>query len=297
MSVGDSLGAAPHTAGEEQQRGAFVATELALDAQAFGSPGEEPHTHQENGLYLPMARGEFAATDLSIADADERIRYLRMKVRMVRDRRETPEASTYFDNIERAYEDSFASVTSDVLADPTKMNLIRCVDPYSDKQLDELSFSPEEQIQVPGGLGWLDVTGLMDYWIVPRIFNKELAVGLHRNCGGFAILGALNGERQAVARDRAVENAHRIMAETAATVRKQYLTRRGHKFDPEVAEVLSTFGGPKLTVATGDVGTAEDFVTPKALQGLAVEQAFTPREIVDGVECWIDDRINNKLAE
>lgn len=248
--------------------------------------------------FMPMTRSEFCATDLSTATPAERAQYLRMKVRILRDRNESEEAKAYFDTIEAAYEASFTEVTPEMLADPKQMNLVRCVDPYTDKQLDELDqFPPEQQRKLPGGLGWFDVTGQMYDWVVPRIFNPELAAGMHRNCGGFAIIGALTGERQAAARQQAEQNAKRITLEVAAVIRQEYLRRKGHNFDPEGAEVLANFGGPRLTFATGEVGTAEGFITPKAPPLLHVEESYTPRELVEGVDGWINERLKTTATE
>lgn len=244
--------------------------------------------------YMPMGIGDFCAVDPDTADAAAWQAYLQMKVRMVRDRRETPEATEYFDKIQTAYEESFAAVTPELLANPSKMNLVRCVDPYTEQQLDDLNFPKGTQISLPSGLAWFDVTGTMHDWIVPRIFNPELAAGMHRNCGGLAIIGALTGERQAMSRDRALTNALRIVAETASIVRQEYVRGQGRSLDPDAARVLATFGGPKLTFPIGSVGSAEAFVTPKALHTTSVDRHFTPREIIRGVESWVDGRLQSK---
>lgn len=291
-SPSDSVG----TAGEISHGHLIEPSEPSLDMSDFVDLGHR-HTESLFHSFMPMSRSDFMAIDLSVATPEERIQYFRMKTRMVRDRQEPTEARDYFDRIQAAYEESFEKVTPDLLADPTKMNLVICVDPYEDDQLNQLNFKSEEQAKIPGGLGWFDVTGTMNHWIVSRIFNPELAAGLHRNCGGFAILGCLNGERQAAARERTLANAHRITAETAAIVRQQYLLRKGRNFDPEGAEALATFSGPKLTFSEGQAGTAEEFVTPKSIQTAALEIQFTPREIIDNVEQWINHRLANKVSE
>jgi hypothetical protein len=254
-------------------------------------------TTSPDGAYMPMTIREFCGTDLSIAGPKDRANYYRMKVRMVRDRREKPEDRLYFDGIQAAFEESFENVTPDMLADPTAMGLVRCVDKYTDKQLEELNFSPESEIKLPGGLSWFDLTGTMQEWIVPRIFNETLVAGLHRNCGGLAIVGALTGERQVAGRDRATASATRIAAETAALVRDDYFRRKGHELDDEASMALASFGGPKLIFPVGSSGTAEAFVTPKAVDLVTVEKRFTPRELVDKVERWIDNHLGAKVTE
>lgn len=270
------------------------------DIHALEIGFDDGHGHSTPGItepYMPLDIGNFCATDLSIATQDERANYYRMKVRMVRDRRETQQARDYFDRIQAAFEKSFETVTPDLLADPSAMNLVRCVDKYSEQQLDELNFSPDAQITLPGGLVWFDLTGTMQEWIVPRIFNDTLAAGLHRNCGGLAIVGALTGERQVAGRDRALQNATRITAETASQVRQEFFKRKGTNLDPEAAKALASFGGPKLIFPVGSNGTAEEFVTPKAVDIVTVEKAFTPRELVNGVENWIHNRLANRVDE
>lgn len=249
------------------------------------------------GVYMPMTIGEFCATDLTIAGPEDRANYYRMKVRMVRDRRETPEARAYFDGIQAAFEESFENVTPELLADPTAMGLIRCVDKYTDRQLEELNFSPDSEIKLPGGLSWFDLTGTMQEWIVPRIFNETLVAGLHRNCGGLAIVGALTGERQVAGRDRATASATRIAAETAALVRQEYFKRKGHELDPVSSRAFASFGGPKLIFPVGSDGTAEAYVTPKAVDLVTVERQFTPRELVNNVEDWINSHLNTQVTE
>lgn len=274
--------------------------EPGIDPAEFRDLGElgDLHVHEHGAEpYMPMSRSDFLATDLSVASLAEIVNYRRMKTRIVRDRNESPEAREYYDRIQAAYEESFETITPEMLADPAKMNMVRCVDPYSDNQLDELNFAPDEQVKIPGGLTWFEVTGTMHEWVVPRIFNEQLAAGVHRNCGGLAIIGCLTGERQVVMRNKSIENAMRIVAETAASVQQTYLRSMRSKTDPEVAEVLSTFGGPKLIFPIGQVGTAEDFVTPKAPHLTAIEERFTPREIVNNVENWVDERMRSKAVE
>ncbi len=249
------------------------------------------------GVYMPMTIGEFCATDLTIAGTEDRANYYRMKVRMVRDRREPPEARAYFDGIQAAFEESFENVTPELLADPTAMGLIRCVDKYTDRQLEELNFSPDSEIKLPGGLSWFDLTGTMQEWIVPRIFNETLVAGLHRNCGGLAIVGALTGERQVAGRDRATASATRIAADTAAIVRQEYFKRKGKELDEESSRALGSFGGPKLIFPVGSDGTAAAYVTPKAVDLATVDQRFTPRELVNNVEDWIHSHLNTQVTE
>jgi hypothetical protein len=260
--------------------------------------GSVPYEQElSESVYMPMTIGEFCGTDLSYASQTARADYYRMKVRMVRDRRETPEAREYFDGIQGAFEESFQSVTPELLTDPSSMNLVRCVDPYTDQQLEELNFAPNTEIKLPGGLTWFDLTGTMQEWIVPRIFNETLVAGLHRNCGGLAIVGALTGERQVAGRNRATESAYRIAAETAALVRQEYFKRKGHELDPDASKAFASFGGPKLIFPVGSDGTAEAFVTPKAVDQLTVERQFSPRELVDNVENWIDGHLSSQVSD
>lgn len=273
-----------------------LASEIGLDAATIALPSDLA-SPRPMLPYLSMSKGEFPGVDWSTSTTEERVRYLMMKVRMVRPDNELPEAVEYFDRIQASYLDSFETVTPETLDNPDRMNLIRCVDPYEDKQLDELRIPQDQQIRVPGGLGWLDVTGLMENWAIPRIFKSELAAGVHRNCGGFAILGALTGERQVMHRNRAVETATRTFAETAAAVRQRYLQIRKGKVDPEVAEALSNFGGPKLTITTGPRGTAEDFITPKTTSSATVDVYYRPSEIVNHVDAWVDKTLSSSAGE
>lgn len=238
--------------------------------------------------YMPLGRGEFRATDLSVADRIERMKWLVMRTRMVRDRSETPEAREYFDGIQAAFMASFEEVTPDMLADSTQMNFVKCVDKYTHRQLDALNVPEDAQTRLPGGLAWFDMTGLMVDWAVPRVLNPQLVAGMHRNCGGIAIKGGLTGEDQAMHRNRAEENAKRVFLEAAALVSAYYIRKQGRHFDPEVADMLSNWGGPNLIISTGESGTAEPFVTPKSVRPIDIDEHYTPRELIDGVDAVLN---------
>lgn len=262
------------------------------------------HNHSHDGaqllrLYMPMTIGEFTSADFALLEPDDRRDWLRMKVRINRGENEPDDAKSYFNGIEAAFEDSFRVVTPELLADPTKMNIVQCVDPYEDKQLDMLYFSDDQHIKLPAGLAWFDMTGLMYDWISARIFNPELAAGMHRNCGGLAIVGALTGERQETLRTSAEEKAKRIAHEVAAVVRQMYASRKGSRLDPDAANALANFGGPRLTFSTGNVGTAADFITPKTVHIFKIDSLFTTEELNRNVEGWVDRslRANQQTQE
>lgn len=250
--------------------------------------------------YMPMSVDEFLRFNPSKAKPEDRIRNYRMLTRMVRDRRETPEARKYFDGIEEAFEESFRIVTPELLRDPTKMNLIRCVDPYTKQQLEELSFDPGEEMELPGGLLWFYLTGTLQEWIIPRIFNERLVASLHRDCGGAAIVGALTGERQAALRDRATQNATRIVAETAAYVIKKYFEQphsQDSDVDPNIARIMPTFSGPKLIFPTGSEGTAENLITPIAIGKASIKEQFKTKELVHEANSWASRKLETAVSE
>jgi hypothetical protein len=263
--------------------------------------GNESFGHDHAGSeYMPMTHLEFTGTDpnaLPSSDLAGRVRYYKTKLRMVRDRNEPEDARAYFDNIQGAYEEALEMITPDTLGDPAKMNSIVCVDPNTYKQLEELPFSEQERAKAPAGLGFFDQLGILDEWIAARIFNPRLAAGLHPNCGGMAILGALTGERQAMMRDRAEANARRTLAETAAQARQQYILRKGHRFDPQGVEALTGFTGPEFTIAMGDGGSAAPFVTPKSHHVRPIEIYFTPSELLDNMDKIIDQRVKDAQAD
>jgi hypothetical protein len=213
---------------------------------------------------------------------------------MIRDRNETPEAEAYFDTIEAAFLTSFEKVTPELLAERTKLNFVKCVDRYADQQLEALNVPESEQTRLPGGLGWFDITGTMADWVVPRVLNEEVVAGMHRNCGGFAIKGALYAGDQAMYRDRAETSAKRMFLEAAAIVGSYYLRKQGRNFDPEVADLVTNWGGPRLITSTDESGTAEPFVTPKAVKQIDVEEHFTPREIIEGVDKIVNDMMSGR---
>jgi|GEM_PF-3408729 len=276
--------------------GGLMPGQHGLDPQRLLQPQDahdEGHAHLP---YMPMSREEFCGIDFATASPKDRINYLMMKVRMVRDRNETDEARRYFDGIQAAYEQSFEEVTPDVLADSTRMNLIRCVDPYTDKQLDALNYPPEALQKLPGGLAWFDLTGTMYDWITPRIFNEEIAAGMHRNCGGLAIIGALTGERQVTLRDSAESKAKAAIDAVATAVRNEYLRRRRSRLDLDAADVLPNFGGPRLVFAWGESGTAERFVTPKTPLIANIGESFTSHELVENMDKWIQQKVSARDA-
>jgi len=255
-----------------------------MSTEGYASnPGNEP--------YMSMGTGEFCAIDPDAADPDTWQNYLRMKVRIIRDRRESDPARQYFDGIQGAFEQSFAEITPEVLANPNKLNLIRCVDKYSERQLDALNFPPEEQQSLPGGLGWFELTGTTSSWIVARIFSERLAAGIHTNCGGFAITGALTAERQASAIDRAMANTQRAAGAIAAVARHEFLRRKGSRVDPDAKAAVATFTGPELILPIGNRGTAQDFITPRGSYVRRIDEQFTPAELERGFDRWVEGHL------
>src|SRR3954465_2718718 len=98
---------------------------LGLSGGSQIDPLSEIVTHMHP--YMPMRRGEYRATDLTIAGKVERARAMIMRTRMVRDARETPQAAEYFEGIQEAFLASFEEITPDLLADSTKLNFVKCV--------------------------------------------------------------------------------------------------------------------------------------------------------------------------